>query len=319
MVGVSTTTVINVLKGRDSEVSPAMSDKIMRVVARVGYVKNLTASSLATAQSRLIAVVMAGAFQPATRERSLETNPFYGDFILRLEHEARLRGYSINLFTGEERDALPFLLQRNHDAVLVLGVSAPTLPKQIARHGLPQLLVDSFLEKGGFARVCGDENLGVQLAVKHLVSRGRRRLAFVGDVHPKLPTLIPTLRFRAAEAACKKAGCSLTLFHATTSFEAGAEVAERMGGSNFDGVVTAADVIAAGLVQGLRHAGVEVPRQVAVVGYDNLLVAKLCIPNLTTVDQRLDDKIRAAMDWVQNPKPRAVISIPPVLVVRESA
>jgi LacI family transcriptional regulator len=318
-VGVSTTTVINVLKGRGSEVSPPTSAKIMKVVKRVGYVKNLTASALASAPSKLIAVVLAGTFPADARQRCLEANPFYGDFILRLEHEARHRGYSINLYSGEEMEALPFLLQRNYDAVLVLGVSSPQLPRLIARHGVPQVLVDSFLPRGAFARVCGDEALGGRLAVDHLVARGCRKLAFVGDVQKAPAALIPNLRFGAARAASRTAGRPLTLFTTATSFDGGVAAAARVAASGCDGVVTAADVVAAGLVQGLRAAGVRVPQQVAVVGYDNLLVATLCLPKLTTVDQRLEEKIRVAMDWIQQPKPRAVVLIPPVLVVRESA
>lgn len=318
-VGVSTTTVINVLKGRDSEVSASTCAKITKVVKRVGYVKNLTASALASAQSRLIAVVMVGAHPSAPGQRGLATNTFYGDFVLRLEQEARSLGYAIIPYTGDEKDALPFLLQRNHDAVLVLGVRSLQLPRLIARHGVPQLLVDSFLRGGFFARICGDEELGARLAVEHLVARGCRKLAFAGDVHSELPALIPTVRYRAAAAAAQKHGCSLALFATPTSFEAGAGMAARLAAAGYDGVVTAADVIAVGLVQGLRHAGARVPQEVAVVGYDNLLAARLCIPGLTTVDQRLDDKIRAAVDWVQHPQADVVISIPPVLVVRESA
>ena len=318
-VGVSTTTVINVLKGRDTEVSPPTSARILKVVKRVGYVKNLTASALASAPSKLIAVVLAGTFPAAARQRCLEVNPFYGDFILRLEHEARRRGYSINLYSGAEKDALPFLLQRNHDAVLVLGVSSPQLPRLIARHGVPQVLVDSFLARGAFARVCGDETMGGRLAVNHLAARGCRKLAFVGDVQPASTTLIPTLRYRGALAASRKARVPLALFTTCTSFDGGTKVAASVAASGCDGVVTAADVVAAGLVQGLREVGVRVPQQVAVVGYDNLLVATLCLPKLTTVDQRLDEKIHAAMDWIQQPKPQAVVLIPPVLVVRDSA
>lgn len=318
-VGVSTTTVINVLKGKASEVSPKTSEKILKVVKRVGYVKNLTASALSSSRSNVIAVVMGGAFHSDPRQRNLEINPFYGDFILRLEHAARSRGYSLSLYAGGEEHALPFLLQRSHDAVLVLGVSAPTLPRSIAGHRLPQILFDSFLERGDYTRVCSDESVGGRLGVEHLLKRGCRKLVFVGDVRLDIPTLIPTLRYRAAEEFCRKAGVALDMIPVSTSFEDGARVASGIVAGGYDGVVTAADIIAAGLVQGLRHAGVAVPDRVAVVGYDNLLVARLCIPTLTTVDQRLDDKISAALDLVETPRDNASVVIPPRLVVRESA
>lgn len=318
-VGVSTTTVINVLKGRSSEVSPATSEKILGTVKRVGYVKNLTAAALSTRHSHVIAVVVAGAFHPDEARRHMDINPFYGDFIFRLEHQARARGYSLSLFAGREEDALPFLLQRNHDAVLVLGVTCWELPAQLEERGMSSILFDSFFEKEGFTRVCGDEELGGRLAAQRLIDRGCRKLAFVGDAHVEWRNLIPTKRYLAAAEAARNAGLPLDLLQASTSFKAGADATGAVLARGYDGIVAAADIVAVGLVQGLRHAGVDVPGQVAVVGYDNLLVARTCLPTLTTIDQHLDDKIRAALDLVQRPAPGKRIVIKPDLVVRESA
>ena len=318
-VGVSTTTVINVLKGRASEVSPATAEKIQKTVQRLGYVKNLTASALSTRQSHVIAVVIAGAFHPDEEERSMDINPFYGDFVFRLEHEARARGYSLSLYAGDEGEAMKFLLERQHDAVVVLGVTGAHLPEQIASYRMHLILMDSFVDRGEFTRVCGDEEAGGAIGVRHLADRGCRKLAFVGDAHPEWPTLIPTIRYNAALAAARKAGVSLDLVQVATSFRAGAAATDAVLSKGYDGVVAAADIVAVGLVQGLRHQGVDVPGRVAVVGYDNLLVARTCIPNLTTVDQRLNDKVRAVLDLVQNPHHGKLVRIQPELVVRESA
>jgi LacI family transcriptional regulator len=317
-VGVSTTTVINVLKGRASEVSPATSKKIHQVVKRLGYVKNLTAASLSTRRSHVIAVVISGAFHPDEAKRSMEINPFYGDFVFRLEHAARARGYSLGLYAGNEEGALPFLLQRQYDAVLLLGVTCAHLPGQIVEHHLPLILIDSFVDRDVFMRVNGDEETGGYLAAQHLIKRGRRNLAFVGDAHPEWKNLIPTIRYNGALKACREAGLPLSLVQASTSFKAGAAATEQVLKAAYDGVVAAADIVAVGLVQGLRHQGVDVPGRIAVTGYDNLLVARTCLPNLTTVDQHLDDKIKAALDLVQTPATRKRIVIKPDLVIRES-
>lgn len=318
-VEVSTTTVINVLKGRSSEVSPAVARRIEQTVKRMGYVKNLTAAALSTRRSHVIAVVIAGAFHPDEARRHMDINPFYGDFIFRLEHAARARGFSISLYAGEENGALPFLLQRSHDAVLVLGVTCWDVPSQIAERGMAPILFDSFVERDDFMRVCGDEESGGELAARHLLQRGCRKLAFVGDAHPQWKNLIPTKRYMAAAAACEEAGLPLALVQASTSFKAGAAATDEVRAKGFDGVVAAADIVAVGLVQGLRHAGVDVPGDVAVVGYDNLLVARACLPTLTTIDQHLDDKIRACLDLVQSPVPGQLVTIRPELIVRESA
>jgi LacI family transcriptional regulator len=317
-VDVSITTVINVLKGRTSEVSPAMADRINKTVQKMGYVKNLTAASLSTRRSHLIGVVISGAFHHMPAHRSMDINPFYGDFVFRLEHEARSRGFALSVYAGEEKNALPFLLQRNHDAVVVVGITSADLPERIAQHRLPQILFDSFVDRKDFTRVCGDEEAGGRLAAMHMIERGRRKLAFVGDVHAEWPTLIPTIRYNAARKVCSKAGVPLEVIQVSTSFQAGASAAERVIAGGHDGVITAADVIAVGLVQGLRHTGVDVPGKVAVLGYDNLLVSRMCLPTLSTIDQHLDDKIRAVLDLVQHPEQGKLIKIKPELVVRES-
>lgn len=318
-VGVSTTTVINVLKGRTTEVSPSTALKIQKTVKALGYVKNLTAASLSTRQSHVIALVMPGAFHSDPTVRSLEINPFYGDFVLRLENEARARGYSISLYAGGEEGAVSFLLQRQYDAAILLGLASSSLPQEISRHHVHQILIDSFVKGGSYTCVCGDETHGGSLAAQHLIDRGRKKLAFVGDVYPDWPTQIPTIRYKAALAVCRKARVPLTIVKTSTSFKAGVQATDAVMAGDFDGVVTAADVIAAGLVQGLCHARVDVPGDVAVVGYDNLLVARMCLPTLTTIDQRLDDKIRAALDLVQHPAPGKHVKIKPELVIRESS
>ena len=318
-VGVSTTTVINVLKGRTSEVSQPVAKRIEQTVKRLGYVKNLTAAALSTRRSHVIAVVIAGAFHPDTVRRTMDINPFYGEFIFRLEHAARQRGYSLSLYAGEEGGALPFLLQRNHDAVLVLGVTCWDIPAQIAERGFAPILFDSFVERDDFMRVCGDEHAGAALATEHLVQRGCRRIAFVGDAHPQWRNLIPTKRYEACAEVCRKAGVSLDLIQVSTSFKAGAAATEQVRAKGCDGVVAAADIVAVGLVQGLRHAGVDVPGDVAVVGYDNLLVARTCLPTLTTIDQHLDVKIEAALDLVQKPAAGELVVVKPELILRESA
>ena len=86
-----------------------------------------------------------------------------------------------------------------------------------------------------------------------------------------------------------------------------------------DGIVTSADVLAAGIVEGLKQQQVRIPDDVAVMGYDNLSVARMVTPALSTIDQELDKKVIAALDLVADGKPGEIRSIEPRLVLRESA
>lgn len=316
--GVSIATVSNVLKGKRSEVSEATIQKILATIERLGYVKNLTASSLSSRRSNMIGVIIVGAFNPDPAKDTPEINPFYGEFVFRLEHEARSRGYTLLLYAGREEKYVNFLLQRNVDAAVLVGLTRVDLRGVIARHDIPLILFDGLVDDDQVMNVRTNEERGGEISVQHLVAKGRRRLAFLGDV-PRNKTLIPSLRYAGARAACEKAGVPLHLVSRQTSFEDGLAAAGEIVERKIDGVVTAADVLAAGLIQGLKGANLRVPEDVAVIGYDNLLISKLVKPMLTTIDQGLDDKIQAVVDLVEKGDPGELRLIEPRLVVRESA
>jgi LacI family transcriptional regulator len=84
-------------------------------------------------------------------------------------------------------------------------------------------------------------------------------------------------------------------------------------------VAAAADIIAAGLLEGLQGRGLRVPEDVAVMGYDNLPISRLVRPRLTTIDQGLSEKVRAVMAMIHGREENLVKIVDPHLVLRESA
>ncbi|MBN1269788.1 MAG: LacI family DNA-binding transcriptional regulator [Kiritimatiellae bacterium] len=316
--GVSIATVSNVLKGKLTEVSDATVERILKTVEQLGYVKNLTASSLSSRKSHLIAVITVGAFNPEPAKDVPSINPFYGEFVFRLEHEARARGYALVLYAGREEESLHFLLQRNVDAAVLVGITQGDARAVATCQDVPLVLFDGLVDTPHAMNVRGDEVRGGEISAQHLVAQGRRKLAFLGDVSER-PLTIPALRFGGARRACESAGVPLELVWCETSFEEGERAAGKVNELGVDGVVTAADILAAGLMRGLARAGRAVPADVAVMGYDDLLVARLVKPALSTIDQRLDDKVTAVMDLIESGAPGDARVIEPRLVVRESA
>lgn len=316
--GVSTTTVINVLKGRDTEVSEATALRVRRRAGELGYVRNLTAASLVSRRSHAIALIVVNAYKPLNEEQEGDINPFYGDLILRLEHQARKRGYMLSLYGGSEEDYVDFILQRNVDAAILLGIRRPELPRTVARQGVPVLLIDSAIDDPHCIQVRTDEVRGGELAAEHLLARGCRPLMFVGNTrHP--PQTMPSLRLKGAQNAATRQGVELHKTDCLATFEEGVRVAGQIAESGATGVFAAADNLAAGLITGLMDRGVRVPEDVAVVGYDNLLIARMIRPKLTTVDQKIGEKTRALLDLIENGRPGQKRIIQPELVVRESA
>lgn len=317
--GVSIATVSNVLKGRTSEVSEPTAERVRRVVEQMGYVKNLNAAALSSRRSGLIGAILIGVFDPYSKEPDPEVNPFYGEFVFHLERELRTSGDTVCLYAGPEEGYVNFLLERNLDGAILVGVVARDLPLVLEKRGPRLVLFDSFLHHRSFMRVQTDELKGSAIAAEFLIARNRKRLAFLGGAVREAPSSIPAIRFQGAERACDAAGCRLLLVEAATTFQGGRSAARRIMELKADGVVVSADVMAAGLIRGLQEAGAKVPDDVAVVGYDDLSIARMVSPPLTTIRQGLPEKVRAAVDLLKNGEKGEVRIIKPHLVVRESA
>ncbi|MBP7830212.1 MAG: LacI family DNA-binding transcriptional regulator [Kiritimatiellae bacterium] len=317
--GVSIATVSNVLKGRMSEVSPATAERVQRVVEKMGYVKNLTAAALSSQRSGLVGAIIIGVFDPHSTEREQEVNPFYGEFLFRLERELQSSGSTLCVYAGREEAYVNFLLERNLDGAILLGVIGKDMPTVLERRDARLVLFDSFVHHRTHMRVQTDELKGGGMSADFLITRGRKHLAFVGGAVRDFPSNIPAVRFEGATRVCDQSGIRLLLVEEWTSFEGGRRAARRVLELKPDGVIVAADIMAAGLVRGLQEAGAKVPDDIAVVGYDDLPFARMVSPPLTTVRQGLQEKIEAAVDLLKNGEKGEVRVIKPHLVVRESA
>ena len=160
---------------------------------------------------------------------------------------------------------------------------------------------------------------------QHLLSQGRRHLAFLGHATTHYPEFFD--RYRGYERALMEAqvpAASALQVDAITTEEAGFQAAKELQarGVEFDAIVAASDLIAIGALRALQESGIEVPRQVSVVGFDDIPAASLTNPPLTTVMQ---DTRRAGELLVETllrqiaGDPTSNSVIPTRLVLRKSA
>lgn len=291
----------------------------MAKVRELGYVKNMAAASLSGQKSKMIAVIIPTLYDPQASGVEPPINPFYGELLIRLEHEARLRGYALCFHTGREEENVQFLLQRNMDAAILVGFSEWDLPGLLRNPGIRCVLFDSHGHAPAHGHVRTNEQKGGYLATERLIDIGRRRLLFVGAKPVETSDNVPSERFRGAQKACELAGVSLQVLESAVTYDAGLYSAQKVIDMAVDGVVTTADIIAAGLLDGLARLGRSVPGDVAVMGYDNLPFCLYTRPQLSSIDQGLREKVRAVMDLVEHPEPGAVRIIDPTRVLRQSA
>ncbi|MCZ7592433.1 MAG: LacI family transcriptional regulator [Kiritimatiellae bacterium] len=317
--GVSAAAVSYVLNGRLTEVSASTAERILEKVRELGYVKNLAAAALTGQRSRMIAVIIPSLYDPQTMDAEPPINPFYGQLLIRLEHEARSRGYTVCFYTGREEESVQFLLQRNMDAAVLVGFSEWDLPNLLKNPGIRCVLFDSHKHAPEHGHVRTNEQKGGYLSAERLIDIGRRRLLFVGPRPLPDSDNVPSERYRGVVRACELVGVNIEALEVSVSYDAGLYAAQKVVDMAVDGVVTTADIIAAGLIDGLARLGRSVPGDVAVMGYDNLPICQYTRPQISSIDQGLREKVQAVMDLVENPEPGAVRIIDPTRVLRQSA
>lgn len=315
----SAAAVSYVLNGRLKEVSAATAQRVLEKVRELGYVKNLAAAALTGQKSRMIAVIIPTLYDPQAAGAEPPINPFYGELLIRLEHEARSRGYAVCFHTGREEENVQFLLQRNMDAAVLVGFSEWDLPELLKNPGIRCVLFDSHQLAPAHGHVRTNEQKGGYLAAERLIDIGRRRLLFVGAKPVATSGNVPSERYRGAQKACELAGVSMQVLETAVTYDAGLYAAQKVVDMAVDGVLATADVVAAGLLDGLTRLGRSVPGDVAVMGYDNLPICQYTRPQLSSIDQGLREKVKAVMDLVEHPEPGAVRVVDPTRVLRQSA
>lgn len=277
--GVSTATVSRVLNG-SSLVRPDTRSRVEAVITEFGYQPNLLARNLRTAESRLL-LTMVPDFG----------NPFYAEIVRGIDALARSEGYHVLLCdTGAEplAERTYFDLLRNR-----LADGAICLDPDSTQHALAQELGNlcwvaccEFDPDGQVPYVGIDNEKAAFDAVSHLVARGRRRIALINSDERYL---YARLRRKGYEAALAAAGLEPLPLSPTLglAFEDGRACVVELLGSEVrpDAIFAVSDTLAIGAMRGLRDAGLSVPRDVSVVGFDNIPISMMVEPQLTTVEQ----------------------------------
>lgn len=287
MANVNASTVSRALN--DSPlVRPETKARIVRLAEELGYVMNVSARNLRRQSSEVIGMVI------PMRPDSGQTisDPFYLEMVGAVSHAASKRGFDliISVPEGGVENAQRRLLQTGRADGLIMIGQAGRIDKLEAPGALSNKTVVWGGEvKGGRQTVVGSDNkLGGKLAADHLLGLGRRSILFIGN--RKLPEV--KLRYEGFCAAYEDIGLhhspELTLdedFGGQSTFS---DVRNFIAnGLKIDGVFAASDVLAMSAIQALQAAGRNVPNDVSVVGYDNIGLASLLTPQLTTIDQNI--------------------------------
>lgn len=321
LAGVSESTVSRALK--DSPMIAASTrERIRRLAEEAGYTVNPVASSLRSRQTGVIAVGV-----PLAHESEPHlVDPFMMTMLAHLADALADRGYNMLLAKiAVHQEGWVRRLQQpgRSDGVILIGQSSEHAAiNEAARTGIPMSVWGSQLPGQKYAVVGTDNRLGGRLGTGHLLERGRKRIVFLGD--ERLPEVAH--RHDGYRQALRDAGVKVAPERLVRTGFAAADAEARMAeaiasGLVFDGVVAASDVIAIAAMRALSAAGRRVPEDVAVVGFDDILLAEHAHPPLTTVRQELARGAVALVDTVIaaiRGEAHDSTLLPPTLIVRAS-
>lgn len=290
--GVSASTVSRALSGR-RKVSPEVEAAVREASERLGYRANVLARSLRLQTTGTVGMVIPGI-----------SNPFFPAIVEAVERHLSDADRQLLLADSQgstqvEAERLTTLLDRRIDGLLVIPcdvrASRPALER--AARQAPVTLLDRAVEGFDGDVVAVDNWHGIELAVDHLRARGCASLAFVSA-----DDATSSGRMRL-EAFRRCAGARQRLLLGSFTVEWGRQAAAQLLADGVpDGVVCGADVVAFGLMGALAEAGVRVPADVLVTGFDDIGFAQLSAPSLTTVRQPTDqlgaEGVRLLLDRV---------------------
>jgi len=316
--GVSTATVSHVLN-RTRRVSPRTRDAVLGAVAALGYTPNTVARSLATARTTTIGLVL-----------SAISNPYFGDLLSAAEQSAAAAGYTLLLVDPHEDPGYEATLvsRLHHHRVegIVLAPSArpDEALRYLRRHSVPTVLLDRLID-ADLDQVGSENRIATATLTAHLIDHGHRRIALVAGLDGLATTIERRDGFHDALVA-RGIGSDPALEVSGDSATEPARMATARLLAEEDpptAIVAGNNSMTIGVVAALRDAGVRVPIDVAVAGFDDFAWADLFSPRLTVMAQPFAriaaESVRMLLRRRDEPAaPPTTLRLPPRFVVRDS-
>lgn len=317
-VGVSVATVSRALND-DPQISVATREGVQAAAEALGYVPDLTARSLALRASRTFGLMVPDA-----------TDPIHGTVVASFEQAAHAAGYTVIVANGlgdagRERRAIREFSAHRAAGLALMGsvldqhaVTALLRPSPVVFLG-GERLVHARLADLAVGCLRPDEPEGIRLLVEHLVEQGCRTFAYVGADRGASNAI----RGDAVAAEVQARLGAEPLAPLSWMADRRVDLARRLSEAGVDAVLAYDDLVALGLLDGFRTIGVAVPRDVAVVGFDDIPFAAISNPRLTTVAQSAGEMGSMAVDELLAALASGSLApsrvLPVRLVVRESS
>ena len=291
MLGTSTTTVSNVIHGKTGEVSPAMVEKVKRLLEEYDYIPNINARNLARNKSGIIGLAMKA---NRSKYENFIKDPFAGELTGALEGCIRARGYVTMLYISDDMtEIINSVASWNVDGLVLVGMlkdDAILMKEKIKK---PMVFVDNYFGDSSFeyVNVGIEDRKGSYEITKYVIGKGHRRIAYLADNCDG----VDYERFKGYLDAIREAGISYERDDFIMMRPRGEDMSlllkdvyQRV--HDFTAFVCASDYYAANIMNYLKDQGVNIPEELSIVGFDDNIYSRMVRPALTTVHQDVSEK-----------------------------
>lgn len=300
--GVSVTTVSRVINNIDP-VNPETRLAVEQAMAELDYVPNQLARGMRTKRTNTIGVVIPEFI-----------NSFYHELFQYIEEQAALMGYSAFVCTTREHidqgiDQIRELISRRIDGIILCTYRGHermmSYLEQVARD-IPVIFLDNLGRNYKVNTIYTDGFKAMEKMVLHLRDLGHTNIAFIKGLE-QYP--VANDRFAGFKHGIEKSGLRVDkryIFEGDYSLQSGYRAAqyfmEECSKGQPDAIMAASDLMAIGAMNYLLSKGIRIPQDIAVTGFDDISLAKLMVPPLTTIAQPIKEIAKQAMDLIINSK-----------------
>lgn len=257
---------------------------ILKIAESLGYRQNLSARATRTGKTGAIGFVVPDM-----------TNPFFPSLAQSVVQRARLNGYSVFVTDSEgdpdqEIEVVRQLIGRGVDGIVWFPINDENRLAKIGSE-LPIIVLDRTI--AGFECIQADYAEGGKLAAEHLIAMGHRNIGVVAG-----PLDVKSMRDRcdAAEAVITRTGKLVFSVENAFATELGTTVIQALEARTASAVFCGSDLIAIGVMRHARSMGLSIPKELAIVGFDDIPWAEYCTPTLTSIEMPVDEMAAEAVD-----------------------
>lgn len=282
LAGVSITTVSKIMNNRDGNISDATRNRVKKVIEENNYITNSVARGLKTKKTNIIGFVLPDI-----------VNPYYPEIARGIEDAARDRDFGVIFCNTDnhperEKECLDFLMSKMVDGIIYTRTLKGSNVQYISEVSIPVVIVDRFVNiqpKKTVGRVYVDVSKAIYDSTVMMAKAGCKNIACISSSYTD-----STDRYFGYLKALEELGIKHSdklVYLDEFTIETGYKGIQNMldSGAEIDGVVCGNDLIAIGVLNVLKDRGVLIPKDIKVIGVDNIYLSNFTNPRLSTMAQ----------------------------------